>query len=184
MPASTPETANEAVITVFARTPIMRVIVKSSDDARMARPRTDLRRKRLRPASATSVVRIVAMSSQCTTTPPICSVDCVKSGMLIVSGRGPRHSSRALWMIRLRPSEVSSSVTGGASRTGRNAMRSISTAATAPVRIAIGMNVSHGQPALAASSIAKPDRVSTSPCAKLISPTTANTAATPIASSA
>ena len=84
-------------------------------------------------------------------------------------------------MIRLTPSDVSSSVTGGALRTGRNAMRSISTAEPAPTTSAIGMNVSQGQPALAASSMATPASVSTSPWAKLIRPTTANTAAMPIA---
>ena len=87
-------------------------------------------------------------------------------------------------MIRLSPSEVRSSVNGGAFRTGRNAIRSIRTATTPPVRIAIGMNVCHGQPASLASSIAIPESVSTSPCAKLIRPSTAYTAAMPIASRA
>ena len=63
-------------------------------------------------------------------------------------------------MIRLNPSEVRSSVNGGAFRTGRNAIRSIRTATTPPVRIAIGMNVCHGHPASLASNIAIPESVS------------------------
>jgi len=87
-------------------------------------------------------------------------------------------------MIRLSPREVRRSVSGGAFRTGLNAIRSMSTAVTQPVATAIGRNDSHGNPCSPAISIATPETVSTSPWAKLIRPRTANTAAMPIASSA
>ena len=180
MPARRPETAKAAVITVFARMPISRVIVKSSAEARIASPRTDLRRNRFRIASAVNVVRIVATSTHWMITLPTWKVAEVRFGMLMLSARGPRQSWSAFWMIRLRPREVSRSVRGGAFRTGRKAIRSISTAVTPPVRIAIGMNDSHGQPASPASSIAIPEIVRTSPCAKLMRPSTAKTAAIPI----
>ena len=82
----------QRVITVFARIPISLVIVKSSADARIASPRTDLRKKRFREKSATNVVRIVATSTHWMITPPIWKVYAARFGMSMLSGRGPRQS--------------------------------------------------------------------------------------------
>src|SRR5262249_62281542 len=94
--------------------PISLVMVKSSDEARIASPRIDLRRKTLSRTSAASVDRIVARSIQAILTLPIWKLDDVRSGMSIASERGPRQRRAEVLTLRLTPPEARGRGLGGA----------------------------------------------------------------------
>ncbi len=128
MPASAPEIANAAMITRLAEMPISRVTAKSWLAASMPRPCTERRRKSVSTTSESRQVTVVMTGSQ-----PIEYVPPKRSASLNTFGigtpfwRGETNARKRFWMITLIAKLENSSVTKLAPRSGRNAMRSIST---------------------------------------------------------
>ena len=138
--------ANAATMMAFAFTPMRRTALKSSDAARMALPMTVLFSRSSRRRTATAVTPMVRRCSAWMRRPPTCTAAEIQSGAGTALTRGETKVSKAAAIMMLTPSEVSIMVSGLALRTGRNAKRSMASAAATVPRMPSSAKAHHGKP--------------------------------------
>ena len=148
-------------MTLLALTPSRRAITKSSAAARIAVPVAVRVRKSASPATSTTAAPIETRSTIATRVPKIVTGSDRPPAKSTPLARRPQMITATLWIRMLTANEVTSSVVGSALRTGRNAIRSISSAASATA--ATTMITISGQGSAAVRKIVKPPTITSSP---------------------